>query len=61
MITRYGDAVSIVDSAEEPIDGSPAVRYDLRIDLTKAAADRSNPASALTAKTAVAGARPART
>jgi hypothetical protein len=54
MITRYGDAVSIVDSAQEPVDGSPAVRYDLRVDLAKAAADRANPASALTAKTAVA-------
>ncbi|HEX4356390.1 MAG TPA: hypothetical protein VH141_02635 [Pseudonocardia sp.] len=53
MITRFGDAVSIVDSAQEPIDGTPAVRYDLRIDLTKAAADRGNPASAQAAKTAV--------
>lgn len=54
LITRYGDAITIVDSAQEPIDGTPAVRYNLRVDLTKAAADRSNPASAQAAKSAVA-------
>ncbi|HEX4252797.1 MAG TPA: hypothetical protein VH008_33350 [Pseudonocardia sp.] len=54
LITRYGDAVSIADSAQEPTDGTPAVRYNLRIDLTKVTADRSNPASVQAAQAAKA-------
>src|SRR5262249_40419046 len=47
LITRYGDAVSIVGSAEEPLDGAHAVRYDLRVDLVKAAALRVDPVTGL--------------
>lgn len=39
---QFGDAITIVDSAEEQLEGSPAVRYRLRVDMAKAAANQSD-------------------
>jgi hypothetical protein len=55
LITRYGDAVSIVGSAEDPRGGAHAVRYDLRVDLAKAATLRVDPVSGQPARRLVAG------
>ncbi|HTK60887.1 MAG TPA: hypothetical protein VL595_00875 [Pseudonocardia sp.] len=41
---QFGDAITIVDSAEEQLEGSPAVRYRLRVDMAKAAANQSDAA-----------------
>src|SRR5581483_233921 len=35
---RFGDAITIVDSSPEQLEGAPAVRYRLRLDLPKALA-----------------------
>ncbi|HWN35782.1 MAG TPA: hypothetical protein VNP03_23735 [Pseudonocardia sp.] len=55
LITRYGDAVSIVGSAEEPLDGDNAVRYDLRVDLAKVAALRIDPVTGQPARRTTTG------
>jgi hypothetical protein len=34
---QFGDAISIVETAEEPLDGLRTMRYKLRVDLAKAA------------------------
>ncbi|MDT7557654.1 MAG: hypothetical protein QOC83_5495 [Pseudonocardiales bacterium] len=44
FFARYGDAVTITNSAEEAIDGARGVRYDLHADVAKAAANQPNPA-----------------
>ncbi|WP_445188221.1 hypothetical protein ACTXG6_13975 [Pseudonocardia sp. Cha107L01] len=41
--TRFGDAATIVSSAEDPLDGAPAVRYLIRVDVAKAAAQAQDP------------------
>ncbi|HEX4357008.1 MAG TPA: hypothetical protein VH141_05780 [Pseudonocardia sp.] len=58
LITRYGDAVSITGSAEEPLAGVQAVRYDLRVDLAKAAALGVDPVTGQPARRPATG-RPA--
>lgn len=42
---RFGDAITIVDSAEEQLEGSPAVRYRLRVDMAKAVGYQTDPAT----------------
>lgn len=42
--TQYGDAATIVRSAEEMLDGVPTVRYQVRMDVAKAAAEERDPA-----------------
>ena len=42
--TQFGDAATIVSSAEEPLDGVRAVRYQIRVDVAKAAAQETDPA-----------------
>lgn len=42
--TQYGDAITIVDSTEEQLEGSPAVRYRLKLDMAKAVAAQPDPA-----------------
>jgi hypothetical protein len=44
FFAQYSGAITITKSAEEPIDGTRAVRYDLHADLGKAAATRANAA-----------------
>jgi hypothetical protein len=41
--TQFGDAASIVQSAEETLDGVRAVRYLIRVDVAKAAAQERDP------------------
>lgn len=41
--TQFGDAATIVESAEEPLDGTRTVRYKIRVDLAKAASREQNP------------------
>ena len=41
--TQFGDAAQIVQSAEDPLDGVPAVRYQIRVDIAKAAALEGDP------------------
>jgi hypothetical protein len=41
---RFGDAVTIVDSTEEQLEGSPAVRYRLKVDMAKAVERQPDPA-----------------
>lgn len=41
---QFGDAVAIVESAEEPLDGVPSARYKIRADLAKAAQNQTDPA-----------------
>lgn len=41
---QFGDAVTIVESVEEPLDGVRAMRYKLRVDLAKAAERQADPA-----------------
>jgi hypothetical protein len=42
--TQFGDAASIVGAAEDPLDGVRAIRYSIRVDVTKAAAQEDDPA-----------------
>jgi hypothetical protein len=42
--SQFGDAVTIVETAQEQLEGSPAVRYRLKVDLVKAAANQTDPA-----------------
>jgi len=42
--TQFGDAATIVSSTEEPLDGVRAVRYQIRVDVAKAAAQEPDPA-----------------
>jgi hypothetical protein len=44
FFARYGGAITITHSAEEPIDGARAVRYDLRADPAGAGAGQARPA-----------------
>lgn len=37
-LTRYGGAALIADAADDVVDGGPAVRYEIVVDLTRAAA-----------------------
>jgi hypothetical protein len=54
FFAQYGDAITIAKSAEEPIDGTRAVRYDLHADIAKlTSAHQTGPA------TGQAAARPA--
>ncbi len=41
---QFGDAVSIVEAVEDPLDGVRAERYKLRVDLARAAAVQTDPA-----------------
>lgn len=42
--TQFGDAASIVGAAEDPLDGVRAIRYSIRVDVAKAAAQEDDPA-----------------
>jgi hypothetical protein len=42
--TQFGDAASIVQSVEETLDGVRAVRYQIRVDVAKAASQERDPA-----------------
>jgi hypothetical protein len=42
-LSRYADATSIADTADDVIDGDPAVRYTIVVDLARAAALESDP------------------
>lgn len=42
--TQFGDAATIVQSAEETLDGVRTVRYQIRVDVAKAAAQERNAA-----------------
>jgi len=42
--TQFGDAASIIGAAEDPLDGVRAIRYSIRVDVTKAAAQEDDPA-----------------
>jgi hypothetical protein len=44
FFAQYGGAITIIRSAEEPVDGTRAVRYDLRADPAGAATNRTRPA-----------------
>jgi hypothetical protein len=41
---QFGGAITIVDSAEEQLEGAPAVRYRLKVDMVKAVERQSDPA-----------------
>src|SRR5439155_10470006 len=41
---QFGDAITIVDSAEEQLEGSAAVRYRLKVDMVKAVEHQADPA-----------------
>jgi hypothetical protein len=41
--SQFGDAVTIVRAVEEPLDGVRAMRYDLRVDIAKAAEKQTDP------------------
>jgi hypothetical protein len=55
LISRFGEAVTIAGSAEEPLDGVQAFRYDLRVDPVKAAALRVDPVTGQPARRATTG------
>jgi hypothetical protein len=40
---KLGDAASLVEAVDDPLDGTPAVRYRIRMDLAKAAQQQSDP------------------
>jgi hypothetical protein len=40
---QYGDAITIVDSTEENLEGSPSVRYRLSVDMVKAVEHQTDP------------------
>jgi hypothetical protein len=42
-IARYGDATTIVEAVEEPLDGVRSMRYRMRLDLVRAAASSTDP------------------
>jgi hypothetical protein len=42
--TQFGDAASIVGAAEDPLDGVRAIRYSIRVDVARAAAQEDDPA-----------------
>jgi hypothetical protein len=44
-LSRYPAATQITDSAADVIDGDPAVRYTIVVDLAKAAAQQTDPAT----------------
>ncbi|MDX6585222.1 MAG: hypothetical protein QOI10_4406 [Solirubrobacterales bacterium] len=44
FFAQYGGAITITHSAEEPVDGTRAVRYDLRADPASAGANQARPA-----------------
>jgi hypothetical protein len=44
-LSRYADATSITDTADDVIEGDPAVRYTIVVDLAKAAAQQPDPAA----------------
>jgi hypothetical protein len=41
-LTRYGDAALIADAADDVVDGVPAVRYKIVVDLTRAASEQQD-------------------
>lgn len=43
-LSRYADATSITNAADDVIEGDPAVRYTIVVDLAKAAAQQPDPA-----------------
>ena len=40
---QFGDAVTITESTQEQLEGSPSVRYRLRVDMAKAAENQTDP------------------
>jgi hypothetical protein len=44
FFAQHGGAITITHSADDPIDGTRAVRYDLRADLADPGADQAGPA-----------------
>lgn len=42
-LSRFGDAVRITAATDDTVDGTPAVRYQLRVDVAKAAAAAQDP------------------
>jgi hypothetical protein len=43
-LSRYAEATSLVDATDDVIDGDPAVRYTIAVDLVRAAATQTDPA-----------------
>lgn len=43
-VRRYADASLVADATDEAVDGVPAVRYTIVVDLTRAAAAETDPA-----------------
>jgi hypothetical protein len=44
-LARYADATSITDATDDVVDGDPAVRYTIVLDLARAAAAETDPAA----------------
>lgn len=43
-LSQYGPAASIVNTTDEPLDGTPTVRYQVQLNLAKAVEVQQNPA-----------------
>jgi len=41
-LTRYGDAALIADAVDDVVDGRPVIRYEIVVDLTKAATEQQD-------------------